>query len=227
MCADHRPLARNGILIASVAAGFALLVYILVRRPDAGWQEFVWFAAFAATFVIRVPHAARARKGAVVEARKDIQERTLLSGMFLTMMLLPLIHLATGLFSVADYDLPAWVRGIGAVAQIPYLWLFHRSHADLGLNWSPGLEVRQDHRLVTAGIYARIRHPMYASIWITALAQPLLIHNWVAGGLVVPAFAAMWFLRVPREEALMRDRFGAEYDAYTARAGRLWPKFGR
>ncbi|MGC4251382.1 MAG: isoprenylcysteine carboxylmethyltransferase family protein [Sphingobium sp.] len=60
------------------------------------------------------------------------------------------------------------------------------------------------------GIYARIRHPMYAAIWISTLAQPLLIHNWIAGALVVPAFTAMWFLRTPREEVMMRERFGAQ-----------------
>ncbi|EAU68309.1 isoprenylcysteine carboxyl methyltransferase [Stigmatella aurantiaca DW4/3-1] len=65
---------------------------------------------------------------------------------------------------------------------------------------------------------------MYASIWTSSLAQPVLIHNWIAGSLVIPAFAAMWFLRVPREEAMMRERFGATWDAYAQRAGRLLPK---
>jgi protein-S-isoprenylcysteine O-methyltransferase Ste14 len=57
------------------------------------------------------------------------------------------------------------------------------------------------------------------------LTQPLLIHNWVAGVLVIPAFAAMWRLRVPREEAMMRQAFGAAYDEYCRRTGRLLPKF--
>ena len=89
---------------------------------------------------------------------------------------------------------------------------------------APGLEVRDEHELVTGGVYARIRHPMYAAIWISALTQPLLIHNWVAGFLVVPAFAAMWLIRVPNEEALMRQRFGDAWDAYCAQAGQLLPK---
>jgi hypothetical protein len=29
------------------------------------------------------------------------------------------------------------------------LWLFYRSHADLGTNWSITLEVREQHRLIT------------------------------------------------------------------------------
>lgn len=84
--------------------------------------------------------------------------------------------------------------------------------------------MRRDHELVTGGAYARIRHPMYASLWLWAIAQPLLLHNWIAGVLVIPAGAALYFVRTPREEAMMRDRFGSAWDTYAARTGRLLPK---
>lgn len=203
--------------------GLALIVLAALRWQSNGWGALVWLAAFILMFAIRLPHSLRNRANVVVDARKDGQEVALLAAMFIAMMVLPLLHLATGLFRFADYRLPEWATWIGALAQIPFFWLFWRSHADLGRNWSPGLEVREDHGLVTNGVYARIRHPMYAAIWISALAQPLLIHNWIAGLLVVPAFAAMWFLRTPREEAMMRKRFGAQWDDYASRTGRLLP----
>jgi protein-S-isoprenylcysteine O-methyltransferase Ste14 len=209
-------------ILTSIGA-VVLLVLAAIRWRDNGWGAMVWFAAFIAMSVVRMPHGLRNRANVVVEVRKDRTEVALLAGMFLAMMVLPLIHLATGLFAFADYALPEWATWIGAVLQIPFLWLFWRSHADLGRNWSPGLEVREDHALVTNGVYAYIRHPMYAAIWISALAQPLLVHNWIAGFPVVPAFAAMWFIRVPNEEALMRLRFGAVYDDYCRKAGRLFP----
>ena len=64
---------------------------------------------------------------------------------------------------------------------------------------------------------------MYASIWLFALAQPLLVHNWLAGAFGVAAFAALYLLRVGREEALMLEAFGDEYRTYMSRTGRLWP----
>ena len=143
--------------------------------------------------------------------------------MFLAMMVLPLAHLSFGVFSFADYRLPASATALGAVLQLGYLWLFWRSHADLGRNWSPGLELRGDHELITQGVYARMRHPMYAAIWLGAIGQALLLHNWIAGLLVVPTFAAMYVLRVPKEEAMMRARFGAAYDDYASNVGRIWP----
>ena len=210
--------------IVTMLLGIVLLLLAILRWRENGWGALVWLAAFIATCAIRTPHSLRNRGNVVVEARKDATEIALLVAMFMTMMVLPLLHLATGVFTVADYALPDAATWIGALAQIPFLWLFWRSHADLGRNWSPGLEVRDAHELVTNGVYGRIRHPMYAAIWISTLAQPLLIHNWIAGFLVIPAFAAMWFLRVPNEEAMMRARFGDAWDAYCVRAGRLFPK---
>lgn len=222
----ERSMMRSLPAIATAIAALALLILALLRWRDNGWGSLVWLAAFVAMTAIRMPHSLRNRANTVVEARKDATEQLLLTGMFLAMMLLPLLHLATPLLSFADYSLPQGATALGAAMQLPCLWLFWRSHADLGRNWSPGLEVREGHGLVTGGVYGRIRHPMYAAIWVSALAQPLLIHNWVAGALVVPAFAAMWFLRTPREEAMMRQRFGAEWDDYCERTGRLWPGTG-
>lgn len=44
------------------------------------------------------------------------------------------------------------------------------------------------------------------------------------GALVIPAFVAMWFIRVPSDEAMMRAEFGTAYDDYCRRAGRLLPR---
>jgi protein-S-isoprenylcysteine O-methyltransferase Ste14 len=64
---------------------------------------------------------------------------------------------------------------------------------------------------------------MYAAMAISALSQPLLIHNWIAGVLAIPAFAALCVVRIPLEEVMLRERFGAAYDAYAARTRRIIP----
>ena len=220
-------------MMASLMNIFVTVCTVILAVPAfwrwraSGWGALVWLAAFVAMTMIRAPHALRARKNVVVATRMDMTEKLLLAAVFLTMMVLPLLHLATRVFGFASYWLPAWATAVGAAVQLPFLWLFWRSHADLGRNWSLSLEVREDHGLVTGGVYTWIRHPMYAAIWLSALSQPLLIHNWIGGALVIPAFAAMWFIRVPREEALMRERFGREYDSYCAETRRLLPSVFR
>ena len=203
------PIIRTPTAWGTLAFAVVLALIAVVRWHDSSWGAAVWLTAFVAILAIRMPHSLRNRQNVIVAARRDLREKLLLWGMFVTMIVLPLIEIGTGLLAWADYWLPDDLTAIGPVLQLPALYIFWRAHADLGRNWSPGLEVREDHGLVSRGAYARIRHPMYAAIWLLVLTQPLLIHNWVAGVLVIPAFAAMWLLRVPREEALMRQTFGA------------------
>ncbi len=220
-----RSMSSSLTAVVTMTIGVGLLGLAVLRWRQNGAGALVWLAALLVMLAIRTPHTLRNRRNVVVDARKDVAETALLAAMFLTMMVLPLLHLATGAFGFADYRLPSGAIVAGALLQVPCLWLFWRSHADLGRNWSPGLEVREDHSLITRGVYARIRHPMYAAIWISVLAQPLLIQNWIAGFLVAPAFAAMWFIRVPKEEAMMRLQFGKAWEAYCVRAGRLLPRW--
>jgi protein-S-isoprenylcysteine O-methyltransferase Ste14 len=104
------------------------------------------------------------------------------------------------------------------------IWLFWRSHADLGLNWSMTLEMRKDHELVTRGVYRRVRHPMYAAIFLFAIAQGLVLQNWLAGWGGFVSFALLYLVRAPREEKMMSEFFGEEYGRYVRRTGRLWPR---
>jgi protein-S-isoprenylcysteine O-methyltransferase Ste14 len=123
----------------------------------------------------------------------------------------------------ADYRLPTAARWCGAVVMVFALWLFWRSHADLGRNWSVTLEIRKGHQLVRHGVYRTIRHPMYASIWLWGLAQGLLLPNWLAGWFALVTFAPLYFMRTPREEQMMTEFFGNEYRDYMRKTGRLIP----
>jgi protein-S-isoprenylcysteine O-methyltransferase Ste14 len=104
-----------------------------------------------------------------------------------------------------------------------WLWLFYRSHQDLGTNWSVSLELREDHRLITNGVYARVRHPMYTSLFCHAAAQGLLLANWIAGPAMLLPFTLLFLARFTREEHMMCEKFGEEYARYAARTKRLVP----
>jgi protein-S-isoprenylcysteine O-methyltransferase Ste14 len=112
---------------------------------------------------------------------------------------------------------------LGMVFAGAALAIFHLSHSALGRNWSVSLEIRQGHKLVTEGIYRHVRHPMYAAFWLWAVAQALLLTNWVAGAAGFVGFGTLFFGRVGREERMMLESFGEEYRAYMARTYRLIP----
>jgi protein-S-isoprenylcysteine O-methyltransferase Ste14 len=136
----------------------------------------------------------------------------------------PLIYVFSPLLSFADYTLPLWSGAFGIALLLVGNWVFWRAHKDLGANWSPTLEIRQSHALVTHGIYDRIRHPMYLSIWLLVVAQAMILPNYVAGFSGLVSFAALYFFRVPHEERMMAGEFGEEYAVYCQRTGRLVPR---
>jgi protein-S-isoprenylcysteine O-methyltransferase Ste14 len=187
-----------------------------------------WNIIFLVGFVvfcgIRGAFKRRTKGTEMVMRRVDRVEKALLLFLIPGTLVLPLLYLFTPWLAFADYGLPAVTPYCGSVLMVAALWVFWRSHADLGQNWSQSLELRKGHQLVKHGIYRSIRHPMYAGIWLWCLAQGLLLGNWLAGWWALIAFAVMYFVRTPREEQMMYQFFGQEYQDYTRQTGRLFPR---
>jgi protein-S-isoprenylcysteine O-methyltransferase Ste14 len=76
---------------------------------------------------------------------------------------------------------------------------------------------------VTSGVYRHVRHPMYSAFWLWAIAQALLLPNWIAGPAGLVGFGTLFFLRIGREEQLMIEAFGDEYRDYMRRTSRVLP----
>ena len=174
-------------------------------------------------FVIRAPHNKRSKETKVSESRRSLLERTLMSSMTLAGFVLPMIFILTPLLSFADHPLYPLAFSAGIACYILGLWLFYRAHVDLGTNWSPTLELRENHQLVARGIYRSIRHPMYAAIFLGVFAQALLLPNWIAGPSALVAFTLMFTLRLRNEERMLVEKFGQPYQDYMTRTKRLIP----
>lgn len=92
----------------------------------------------------------------------------------------------------------------------------------LGYRFSGLVAIQPGHRLVTTGIYSAIRHPSYLGLLILSLGWALAFRSGVGvllAALLIPPLLA----RINAEENLLREHFGAEYDAYRSRTSRLIP----
>jgi protein-S-isoprenylcysteine O-methyltransferase Ste14 len=123
---------------------------------------------------------------------------------------------------------PLIVLGITCLASsVHFGLLIHRHLAFKTLIGLPELAPdRRPNRLITEGLYARVRHPRYAQFLVGLLGYAL-----IANYLAVYVVCALWlpgiYAIVVLEERELRDRFGEEYEAYCRRVPRFVPRFGR
>ena len=124
---------------------------------------------------------------------------------------------------VLSVPFPNWLRWLGFALGLASLGFWSWTQVALGKEWSPQLQLRKEHHLVTAGPYARIRHPLFSAMigYITSLA--LVTANWVFINFAIIA-AGLTIARVPKEEQMMIQKFGENYKAYMQRTGRFFPK---
>jgi len=88
-------------------------------------------------------------------------------------------YLFTSWIDTFRLPLPPKVRWLGAGLIFAGDLLFIWSYKALGRNWSPILEIRKEHSLVTDGPYRFIRHPMYAAILLIGIGVSFLSANWI------------------------------------------------
>jgi protein-S-isoprenylcysteine O-methyltransferase Ste14 len=191
--------------------------------------KIVWLLLGAGWFGLRIPHDRRSRKTKLARDVMDRREKLRLMISLTGLALVPLAYLVlAGWFGEPGFGRRAFVPAVawlGVVLAVMALIMFHLTHKALGRNWSVSLQMREGHKLITDGVYARIRHPMYTAFWLMALAQACLLPNWVAGLSGLIGFGTLYLLRVGPEEEMMVESFGEEYRAYMGRTGRLTPWF--
>ena len=183
----------------------------------------IWILGVVAWFVIRYPYQRRSRRTPKRWQADRTRELILMAISATGLGVVPFIYVVAHFPAIAEYPFQPVSACVGTVAFAAALWLFGRTHKGLGRNWSVTLEIREQHALVTTGVYSKMRHPMYAAFWLWAIAQALLLPNWIAGPAGLVGFGTLFFLRVRREEEMMIETFGDEYRSYMRRTWKVLP----
>jgi protein-S-isoprenylcysteine O-methyltransferase Ste14 len=183
----------------------------------------IWWAGAIAWYVIMHPHVRRSRKTPTAQRHERVRERVLMVISFTGLFAVPAIYSFTGAPRFADHPFQPVLAWLGVLVLVSALLLFFHTHRRLGRFWSVTLEIRQNHGLVTDGIYRFVRHPMYSAYFLWALSQALLLPNWIAGPAGLVGFGTLFAFRVRREERMMLAAFGDAYAEYAARTKRIIP----
>ena len=125
-----------------------------------------------------------------------------------------------GVFSI---PLPGWLRWLGFFVGIVSLGFWIWTQVTLGKEWSPQLQLRQEHHLVINGPYTHIRHPLYTAMMGYGTGLALLTANLIFVALAVLIIVGL-IARLPKEEQMMIQEFGEEYITYAHCTGKFFPK---
>jgi protein-S-isoprenylcysteine O-methyltransferase Ste14 len=103
------------------------------------------------------------------------------------------------------------------------LALWARWH--LGQYWSARITIKEDHKLIRTGPYARLRHPIYSGLDLAAIGSAIAIDRWRC---VVGIFLIIlgYWIKARREEAMLTAQFGAEFQEHCRHTGFLLPRLG-
>lgn len=118
---------------------------------------------------------------------------------------------------------PEFIRWIGvllAFTSTPLLWWIHKT---LDRQYSACLQIKKGHLLITAGPYARVRHPMYTVLNMFSFGVSLLTANFL-----MISFSILILVQFPfvarKEEQMLLETFGDEYSEYMKKTGRFFPR---
>ena len=184
---------------------------------------FIYFLGVVIASMIRATYSKGFKKRTLAIDHKSTVDSILMSLPGISMFILPVIFVFTSWLDFANFSLPFWSGWIGVLFFVMMLWLLWKSHADLKHDWSPMLQIYKEHELMTYGLYARIRHPMYAAHLLWGIAQPLLLHNWLVGFSMLLTLLPLYVYRIPREEKMMMEAFGERYRSYINLTNRMIP----
>jgi protein-S-isoprenylcysteine O-methyltransferase Ste14 len=124
------------------------------------------------------------------------------------------------LFPIAEE--PGHLRNAGAVIFFAGLGLAILGRLQLGKNWLDleDARVRSDQSLVTGGVYAYVRHPIYGGDILLLFGLQLALNSWLVLAIVIPLVIVI--RQVLAEEALLLRAFPG-YVSYCARTKRFIP----
>ena len=143
----------------------------------------------------------------------------------LGMIYIPLFSIFTSYLNYFSINLSNITKIISSIILFFDVIFFYFTHKQLSNNWSPYLEIKENQKLITDGVYKYIRHPMYFQCWIMVIFQGLILSNIFVEIFGIICWGILYFKRINNEEKMMIDEFGNEYKEYMKKTGRLIPPF--
>lgn len=108
-----------------------------------------------------------------------------------------------------------YIEILGFITVIIGTTLSIKARKDLGTNWAHSAEyqIKKNHELITQGIYAYIRHPIYTGIFLSCVGAEMVSDSYLFI-LIVFVFSPLAYIQAKNEEKILIEQFGKEYEKY-------------
>lgn len=119
------------------------------------------------------------------------------------------------------------VRVLGVAVALTGIAATAVAQVQMGVSWRVGVDPTERTGLVTTGIFATVRNPIFTAMLIAAVGFTLMVGNFVALAGLAALIAALQVQVRAVEEPYLREAHGTEFDVYAARTGRFLPTLRR
>ncbi|HKC44298.1 MAG TPA: isoprenylcysteine carboxylmethyltransferase family protein [Burkholderiales bacterium] len=114
------------------------------------------------------------------------------------------------------------IRWAAAVCAVACLALTIECWSRMGKNWRMAVTPGEEPQLVTDGLYAYIRHPIYA-LSILLMSCSVLVVPTIPMVVVATVHILLMIAKARNEERFLLDKLGVRYAAYRERTGAFFP----
>jgi protein-S-isoprenylcysteine O-methyltransferase Ste14 len=112
-------------------------------------------------------------------------------------------------------------RGIGVFLGIGGLVIFYFALASFGSSWRVGIDKKNPGKLVTTGIFAYTRNPIFLFIDLFFLGVFFIYPNLFFGFSAVIVICGTHY-QILMEEKFLREQYGKEYEVYLKKVRRYF-----
>lgn len=189
--------------------------------------RWILVGVFLADISISAYYRRKAKKGGSAISRKEegalaLFVRLAIAGPLYGSLILYMIN--PGWMQWSAVDLSEWIRIAGVMLLLATVPITYQVMSTIGVNISETVLVKENHTLVTSGIYRRVRHPLYSDGLILFGGAVLVSGNWFIGLFLAVAIIALNVYVIPMEEEHLIEEFGEEYISYMQQTGKLLPR---
>jgi isoprenylcysteine carboxyl methyltransferase (ICMT) family protein YpbQ len=182
-----------------------------------------WIGAVAGLGTLSIALLAMVRSLRRVRGRVEAGARLILRLPILTAATIAFLAAGIWLWHPLPLRLSEWAQLVATVLGglllvggcVLYLWGLRALGVMFGPSSGFGVALHAAHRLIEAGPYAFVRHPMYLAVMIAASGSLMLYRTWSTLAFAILMLGLIF--RARREDRVLGDEFGEAWRDYAAR----------